>query len=331
MTTKSATAARARHATGSADPLQRLKACADAFSAEEVTALERRVLAYLQAGQPVHLRGPTGSGKTTLALHIAQRLQRPIMLVVGGTKPQEPQRAAETGGRARTAKTHATPTRAATIRTGTKATAPITLASLDEALAVACRQGLTLVYDAFDRAAPDANLPLLPVLEEHLLTPGARAASGGIAVHANFRAIFTSNPQADALERAGAWEALTDRMITLDLDEFSRGTEIAIVAGRTGLPPKDVARIVDIVRDFRHSNEYAQRPTLRASIMIGGIAAARQLRITAMDADFVQLCLDVLGSKLKPGEDGLPDAQQRQLLIQLIDHFCGRAAGGVAA
>jgi hypothetical protein len=52
---------------------------------------------------------------------------------------------------------------------------------------------------------------------------------------------------------------------------------------------------------------------------------------------FVQLCLDVLGSKLKPDRDGLPDPQQRQLLIQLIDHFCAadpafaRTRQGVAA
>jgi hypothetical protein len=72
--------------------------------------------------------------------------------------------------------------------------------------------------------------------------------------------------------------------------------------------------------------------------MIARIAAQQQLRISADDPGFVQVCLDVLASKLKPDKDGLPDPRQRALLIQLIDHFCApghgpapRAAGLVGA
>ena len=71
--------------------------------------------------------------------------------------------------------------------------------------------------------------------------------------------------------------------------------------------------------------------------MIARIAAAQQMRVSADDPRFVQICLDVLASKLKPDKDGLPDPRQRQLLIQLIDHFCvrpcpvGRIQRGAAA
>ena len=40
-------------------------------------------LAYLQAGYPVHFSGPAGTGKTTLAFHVASRLERPVTLIHG--------------------------------------------------------------------------------------------------------------------------------------------------------------------------------------------------------------------------------------------------------
>jgi len=48
-----------------------------------VRDLTERSLAYLAAGFPVHFRGPAGTGKTTLALHVAAQLGRPVMLVAG--------------------------------------------------------------------------------------------------------------------------------------------------------------------------------------------------------------------------------------------------------
>jgi gas vesicle protein GvpN len=49
-------------------------------------AVERvatRALRYLQSGFSVHLRGPAGTGKTTMAMHLADLLSRPIMLLFG--------------------------------------------------------------------------------------------------------------------------------------------------------------------------------------------------------------------------------------------------------
>ncbi|MCL5103272.1 MAG: gas vesicle protein GvpN, partial [Armatimonadetes bacterium] len=39
-----------------------------------VQAMTQRALAYLEAGFPVHFQGPAGTGKTTLALHVAAQL-----------------------------------------------------------------------------------------------------------------------------------------------------------------------------------------------------------------------------------------------------------------
>jgi dynein-related subfamily AAA family protein len=48
-----------------------------------VAQVTDRALGYVRAGFPVHFRGPSGVGKTTLALHVAHHLGRPVMLMVG--------------------------------------------------------------------------------------------------------------------------------------------------------------------------------------------------------------------------------------------------------
>ena len=42
-----------------------------------------RAMSYLEAGIPVHFTGPTGTGKSTLAMHLAYKLNQPMMLMFG--------------------------------------------------------------------------------------------------------------------------------------------------------------------------------------------------------------------------------------------------------
>ena len=48
-----------------------------------IQALAERALAYLEVGYAVHFAGSAGTGKTTLAFHVAAKLGRPVTLVHG--------------------------------------------------------------------------------------------------------------------------------------------------------------------------------------------------------------------------------------------------------
>src|SRR3990167_4280458 len=49
----------------------------------QIKNITERAIAYLKAGFPVHFSGPAGTGKTTLALHVARKLDQPSVLLFG--------------------------------------------------------------------------------------------------------------------------------------------------------------------------------------------------------------------------------------------------------
>jgi len=290
---------------------------ADFMETPAIKEIGQRAIAYLKAGFPVHFRGPAGTGKTTLAMHVAAQLKRPVMLVAGDEEFSTSDLiGGQYGYRVRKVVDRY-------IHSVMKYEEDATQHWVDHRLTTACREGFTLVYDEFTRSRAEANNVLLGVLEERVLVlPTMSHKDQYIRVHPEFKAIFTSNPQ----EYAGvheAQDALSDRLVTIDMDYYERDTEIAITAARSELNEVDTIRVVDLVRDFRSSGEYDQAPTLRSCIMIGKVIAMQGIRATVQDPRFVTICLDILESKTSfSGKARERRAQQRKLLMNMIEHHC---------
>jgi gas vesicle protein GvpN len=261
---------------------------ADFVETDCIRALADRAITYIHAGYPVHFRGPSGSGKTTLALHVAHRLGRPLALLCGddefGTSDL-------VGGRSGSYRHRKVVDNF--VHSVLKTEEDVTQHWVDNRLTVACREGLTLIYDEFSRSRPEANNVLLAVLEEKLLMlPTGRTGVQYLKVHPAFVAIFTSNPD-EYVGVHGAQDALLDRMITINVSGFDRETEVKIVRAKSGVSIEDAEQIVQIVHDWRAASKHVGS-TLRRSIMIGRVLALRDAHATPGDPIFEQTCIDVL-------------------------------------
>jgi gas vesicle protein GvpN len=191
---------------------------------------------------------------------------------------------------------------------------------VDNRLTIACRQGFTLVYDEFTRSRPEANNILLAILQERILDlPTCRGADETyLKVNPEFRAIFTSNPE----EYAGvhrSQDALRDRMVTLDLDQFDEETEQAIVQAKSGIARRDAEWIVTVVRALRESGKFEFAPTIRGSIMIAKSLKIMNGHAKGSNAIFRQVCQDILASETSRVGSKTNQGKVREMVKELVD------------
>ncbi|MBN2140867.1 MAG: gas vesicle protein GvpN [Desulfovibrionaceae bacterium] len=254
-----------------------------------VQDLTQRALAYLEVGYPVHFAGPAGTGKTTLAFHVAAQLGRPISLVHGDDEFGSSDLVGRHSGY------HKQKLIDNYIHSVLRTEESMNLTWMDNRLTTACRDGYVLIYDEFTRSRPEANNAFLSILEEKILNlpKNARFGKGYLEVHPRFRTIFTSNPE----EYAGVHktqDALMDRLITIRLDHFDRETEIQIAMSKSGLAREDAETIVDVVRELRGVGVNNHRPTIRSCIAIAKILSSRRARARREDPVFLWACRDIL-------------------------------------
>lgn len=290
---------------------------ADFVNTNFVSDLADRALSYIRAGYGVHLRGPAGTGKTTLAMHIASLIARPVVLMFGDDEMRTSDLVGAANGYSYK-KLHDN-----FIHSVVRVEEDVNQNWIDNRLTVACKEGFTLVYDEFTRSRPEANNVLLAILEEKLLSmPTARSGDGYMKVHPNFCAIFTSNPE----EYVGVHklqDALLDRMITIDIERLDEETETAITQNKSGLSREEAMRVVSIVRDFRELSKSTITPTIRSCVMISKVMSVQASRALVDDDNFRQTCRDVLLSRLVHGRvNPLELSKAETLLDDLIDQYC---------
>ncbi|WAL61523.1 gas vesicle protein GvpN [Thermocoleostomius sinensis] len=256
-----------------------------------IQRLVLRALRYLRSGYAVHLRGPAGTGKTTLAIHLANLLARPIVVVFGDDEVKSSDLVGTQSGFTRKKVVDNF------IHSVIKVEDELQQAWVDARLTLACKEGLTLVYDEFNRSRPEGNNVLLSVLEEKLLVlPPHRHRQEYIRVHPEFRAIFTSNPEEYCGVHA-AQNALLDRMITINVPEPDVFTQTEILMRKTAISQADAATIVQLVGAFRDQTQAEKTSGLRSALMLATICCDHHIRVAPNNEDFQELCQDVLLSR----------------------------------
>jgi len=276
-----------------------VKASESFVNTPRVKELTERSLTYLSVGYPVHIAGPAGTGKTTLAFHIAELLGRPVSLIHGNDEFGSSDLIGRDAGY------HKSTLVDNYVHSVLKTEEKLDVHWVDNRLTTACEQGHTLIYDEFNRTPPEANNMLLSILEERIVNMPKRGGGDGyLRVHPNFRAIFTSNPE----EYAGVHktqDALLDRLITIQVDHYDRQTEEGITRAKSGLEVDQVAFIVRIARAMRASGPSPHRPTIRACIAVARVLAKRGAQAHPDDAFFRAVSFDILGEGHHSSDPGM--------------------------
>jgi gas vesicle protein GvpN len=278
-----------------------------------VEQIAQRALTYLQAGYPVHFAGAAGTGKTTLAFHVATQLGRPVSLIHGDDEFGSSDLVGQDSGYRK----HKVIDNY--IHSVVKTEEEMKSLWLENRLTTACQNGDTLIYDEFNRSRPEANNPFLSIFSERILNlPKLRRSGNGyLQVHPEFRAIFTSNPE----EYAGVHktqDALMDRLITIQLEHYDRETEIQITIARSTIGQADAEIIVDLVRNLRRVGVSNSRPTIRACIAIARVLVLRGVHAQPADSIFQWVCRDILSSETakvtRDGRSIMPQKVEEALL-----------------
>jgi len=282
-----------------------------------VKDLTERAMGYIKAGFPVHFRGASGTGKTTLALHVASKIGRPVVMIHGDEEFTTSNLVGgEYGYRLRKVIDRF-------VSRVLKVEEDMVKRWVDNRLTVACKHGFTLIYDEFTRSRPEANNILLSILQERImdLPVGRGGEDTYLKVDPNFTALFTSNPE----EYAGvhrSQDALRDRMITMDLDDFDEETEVAIVRAKSGFPLKEAEKIVKVVRVLRESGVCEFAPTVRGAIMIAKSLRVVNGHVKGSSVIFQQVCQDILASETSRVGSKSNQAKVRDLVKKFVKQHC---------
>lgn len=286
------------------------------ISSPYVEDMTKRALAYLKIGYPVHFAGPAGTGKTTLAFHVAAKLGRPVTLIHGDDEFAGSDLVGRDAGYRKSKLIDNF------IHSVLKTEEEMKSFWVDNRLTTACQNGDTLIYDEFNRSRPEANNALLSILAERILNLPRlrRTGEGYLEVHREFHAIFTSNPE----EYAGvhkAQDALMDRLITIQLAHYDWDTEVQITEAKSGLAREDAEVIVNIARELRSFGVNNHRPTIRACIAIARILAIHGAHPRGDDPVFQWVCRDVLNTDTAKVTRG-GQSVMKQKIDEIIQKVC---------
>ncbi|MEM0982470.1 MAG: gas vesicle protein GvpN [Planctomycetota bacterium] len=277
-------------------------------ASERVQSITERAMLYLGLGYPVHLAGPAGTGKTTLAFHIVAQLGNPVSLIHGNDEFGTGDLIGKDSGYTKTSIVDNY------ISSVLKTKEDLSVKWTDNRLTLAAQQGHTLIYNEFNRTRPEANNILLSILEEGVLNL-PKTGGGFLEVHPSFRCVLTSNP----VEYAGmhqTQDALLDRLVTIRCDHYDAQTEVNIATAKSGIDAERAGRLVSMCRAVRERTKGGARPTIRTVIALARVVAACDCDVDADDSNFMMLARDLLGTDL--ARDGSAEASSVEAIREII-------------
>ncbi|MEW5896484.1 MAG: gas vesicle protein GvpN [Nanoarchaeota archaeon] len=272
---------------------------------EPVKLVKERVKNWLSLKYPVHIIGPTGCGKTLLALQVAKELGRPVVWINGDESVTTTDLI---GGYSQV---EVNSMRDKFIHNVFKDKDILKAEWVDNPLTLACKYGYTLVYNEFSRSKAAANNVLLSIFSEGILElPTQFGEERYVKVHPEFRVIFTSN----SAEYAGIHQpqdALLDRMIGIHMDYYDKETETKIIASQAGIKENQASPIAHMLASLRKSSPLGNHIGTRAGVMV---AQALKLTNNFDKVATKQMLTDVLSSKAKSREH----LQEQQKIIEKL-------------
>ncbi len=255
-----------------------------------VRSLTSRAIMYMNNGYPIHLRGPAGVGKTSLAIHIAKKIERPILMICGS---EDVNSESLIGSYSGLRKYYVEDNFITTVY---KKEEMIRKTWNDGKLLTACKEGYTVIYDEFTRTPAQINNVFLPVLEEKIIdVPYGEGGNTFIKLHPEFRIIFTSNPE----EYEGVYHspnALTDRMITIDVQNMDEETERNIIMSKSGLGMEDSFKIMKLSRYIKNKLKEMDYVSIRGGIMLAKVAHTSRIKMVPGNVVFRQVSKDIFNS-----------------------------------